>query len=66
MSKIWFLNDDSFYDSKKIFCESFYDEFQDDLKIINIKDVVCCISNERGLHITYKKGEIINPPKIVY
>ena len=44
----------------------FEKEFQKDFKIINIKDVVCCLSNERGLHITDKKGEIINPPKIVY
>ena len=51
MNKIWSLNDNSFYDSKKNFCESFHDEFQDDFKIINIKDVVCCLSNEIGLHI---------------
>lgn len=69
MNKIWFLHEDSLdlnEDFNKLLVKLFEKEFQKDFKIINIKDVVCCLSNERGLHITDKKGEIINPPKIVY
>jgi len=68
MSNIWLLCDDSinFEESyNKLLVNLFKEEFGDDFEVINIENVICCVS-EDGLCVTDKEGNKIEVPRIVY